>query len=126
MPSADLWLCFAIDDFAIRNSDGLGIEWFTLSCPQNYQHSIIPVVSKTDGAFNYHQDVRLWNILTNNEDRGLVDADVGPVGAGTIQYAAPELGEEFEWTTKIDVCSFGLIVHELLAGSPVFREDHAP
>jgi serine/threonine-protein kinase len=72
-----------------------------------------------------HQDLKPSNILINDKGRVVigdfgssrnVNADITPVGAGTLQYAAPELGEEVDWTSRVDVYSFGLILYELLVG----------
>jgi serine/threonine protein kinase len=50
-----------------------------------------------------HQDLKPSNILINDQGRVVigdfgssrnVNADITPVGGGTLQYAAPELGEE--------------------------------
>jgi serine/threonine protein kinase len=76
------------------------------------------------------------NILLNDKGQVLIGdfgvgrdeyVDVTPIAGGTVAYAAPELfQDEVEWTQKVDVYSFGLILYEILVGSPVFPEDDAP
>jgi serine/threonine protein kinase len=39
---------------------------------------------------------------------------------GTVYYAAPEMFKEVIPTTKVDIFSFGLVLYEILVGSPVF------
>jgi serine/threonine protein kinase len=76
------------------------------------------------------------NILLNDKGQVLIgDFGVGrdeyvdetSNRGGTVAYAEPELfQEEVEWTQKVDVYSFGLILYGILVGSPVFPEDDAP
>jgi serine/threonine protein kinase len=79
-----------------------------------------------------HQDLNPSNILLNDRGRALIadfgssrweSPDITPHASGSDQYTAPELYIEDDWGQKIDVYSFGLILYELLVGSPVFRED---
>jgi serine/threonine protein kinase len=53
--------------------------------------------------------------------------DVTPICGGTVGYAAPEMFEErSNLTQRVDVYSFGLILYEILEGSPVFGEADTP
>jgi serine/threonine protein kinase len=73
-----------------------------------------------------------------NERRHALIADFGsshfqsddatpPRESATVHYAAPEqCDERMTPTPKSDVCSFGLILYEILADSPVFSAAESP
>jgi serine/threonine protein kinase len=47
--------------------------------------------------------------------------------AGTVQYAAPELYQDAgPCTNKVDVFAFGLMLYEIVVGSPVFDPREPP
>jgi hypothetical protein len=83
-----------------------------------------------------HRDLKPSNILLNDFGYPLIgdfgasryeNDDATPTGeAGTLYYAAPEMFKEEIPTTKVDVFSFGLILYEILVGSPVFPLSMAP
>jgi serine/threonine protein kinase len=77
------------------------------------------------------------NILLNERGQPLISDfgtsrietdDATPTAeSGSIHYAAPELyQDEALLTAKCDVFSFGLIVYEIIGGSPVFHPDELP
>jgi serine/threonine protein kinase len=77
-----------------------------------------------------HGDLKPANILIKAGGTALIsdfgtsrlESDVTSTqDCGTVRYAAPELcEEETVWTRKADLFSFGLILYEILTGSPVF------
>jgi serine/threonine protein kinase len=79
-----------------------------------------------------HQDLNPSNILLNDKGRVLI-SDFGsardptlqktPDPSGTEAYTAPELRYGNDWDSSVDVYSFGLILYEILVGSPGFREN---
>jgi serine/threonine protein kinase len=80
-----------------------------------------------------HRDLKPANILVDENWRGLI-GDFGlsrsMIGAGlptpdvgTPLYAAPEqMTPGVQYTGKVDVFAFGLIVYEIIREIPVFRE----
>jgi TPR repeat protein len=83
-----------------------------------------------------HRDLKPANIMLNEYGRPLIGDlgscdfqldDATPIpGSGTVYYAAPEQYEEGATPTpKIDVFAFGLILYELLVGSPVFSRSES-
>jgi serine/threonine protein kinase len=77
-----------------------------------------------------HRDLKPSNILINEFGHSMI-SDFGSSrlesddatltsGAGTPHYAAPEQFRDDPYTNKVDVFSFGLILYEILVGSPVF------
>jgi serine/threonine protein kinase len=76
-----------------------------------------------------HRDLKPTNLLIDKDGR----CHIGDLGSSrllkgaahlsanksTIAYTAPELYDR-EYTTKVDVFSFGLILYEILVGSAVF------
>jgi hypothetical protein len=82
-----------------------------------------------------HQDLNPSNNLVNAEGKTLISdfgssrcesVEITPTSSGTDQYGAPEMCYDDDWTRQIDVYSFGLILYEILVGSPVFAEHEDP
>jgi serine/threonine protein kinase len=82
-----------------------------------------------------HQDLNPSNILANCEGRALIgdfgssrfaSDDITPRSSQNDEYTAPELFCYDDWSSKVDVYSFGLILYEVVVGSPVFRANEPP
>jgi serine/threonine protein kinase len=72
-------------------------------------------------------DARGWVFIGDLGSSRLVDMEVTRTKiVGTPLYMAPEMYDEGEYTTTVDVYSFGLMVYELLASGPVFSRTIAP
>jgi serine/threonine protein kinase len=80
-----------------------------------------------------HRDLKPGNILLNEKGHPLIadfgasrlmcDDTTATAGYGTVYYSAPELIEEGVTTTmKSDVFAFGLLLYEIIVGSPVFSD----
>jgi serine/threonine-protein kinase len=84
-----------------------------------------------------HRDLKPSNILVDGDGHSMIgdfgvslllSEDATPTSrCGTVAYSAPELCEEgVVATRKSDVFSFGLILYELVVGSPVFPAANGP
>jgi serine/threonine protein kinase len=83
-----------------------------------------------------HRDLKPSNILLNEAGQTLIgdfgtsryeSDDATFTGeTGTVTYAAPEVYNGEPYTSKVDIFSFGLILYEILVGSPVFPDSMCP
>jgi serine/threonine protein kinase len=84
-----------------------------------------------------HRDLKPSNILLDKDfrakvgDFGISRADDAedPVASHTctLNYSAPEqLADDFRYTTKTDVFLFGLVLYEILSGTPFFDPRLSP
>jgi serine/threonine-protein kinase len=82
-----------------------------------------------------HQDLNPSNILVNSEGRALIgdfgssrfeSDNITPRSSQNDEYTAPDLFCSDDWTSKVDVYSFGLVLYEVVVGSPVFRANEPP
>jgi serine/threonine protein kinase len=106
---------------AFWNPTGIGILICSIVLAMRYIHSRRII----------HHDLKPSNILINAKEYVWIcdfgvshsEDDVATFGSttGTLRYAAPEQFEESAiCTTKCDVFTVGLILYEILAGTPVF------
>jgi serine/threonine protein kinase len=73
-----------------------------------------------------HRDLKPANILLDEvrypqigdlSTSGLMDLNIPQtVGVGTPMYMAPEVSEDYEYTTAVGMFSFGMILYEVLSG----------
>jgi serine/threonine protein kinase len=112
---------------AFWNSTGMGILICSLVLGMRYIHSRRVV----------HRDLKPSNILINEKAHVRIsdfgtsrfedDKNSSTNETGTIHYAAPEQYEDGDaCTTKCDVFAFGLVVYEMLVGTPVFPPSESP
>jgi serine/threonine protein kinase len=47
------------------------------------------------------------------------EAEVTMTSVGTLLYIAPEVGDG-HYYCKVDVCLFGLVMHEIVTSDPIF------
>jgi serine/threonine protein kinase len=81
-----------------------------------------------------HRDIKLSNLYLTDTDINLADVKVGDFGfarflnnnlacsqIGSPLYMAPEIFNNPDYSFKADVWSFGAVVYEIVAGSPIFE-----
>lgn len=98
--------------------------------------SIADALSFLHGRHIIHRDLKPLNLLLNQKlelkvtDFGIsrfTSTDAGPApmmsgGVGTWRYMAPEVVRYEQYTDRIDIFSFGLIMYFILTGTQPFQE----
>lgn len=116
-------------------------------CSGLSEESVRLILSQISSALLYlhseriiHRDVKPENIVLKPESDGRVSYKIIDLGyckeldqsswassfVGTMQYLAPELFENKQYTAAVDNWSFGLLAHEILTGNRPFAPNSTP
>jgi serine/threonine protein kinase len=84
-----------------------------------------------------HRDIKPANVMMNSEGHVMIvdfgvaksafdeTTHIGGV-VGTPRYMAPEQGNDLEITNQSDIFSMGIMIYEMLTGTPPFMSDSLP